>query len=70
MTQAERSREERGNGNAAYTDNKLGSGKVEDLSEAHRLSAPLLIREAVNCQLSKKRWGKMSRSGRKKERKG
>lgn len=51
-------REKRGNANAAYTDNKLGSGKVEDLSEAHRLSTPLVIHEVVNCQLSKKRRGK------------
>lgn len=42
------------NGNAAWAD-KLESQKVEGLSEAHRLSAVLVIHEAVNCQLSKKR---------------
>lgn len=51
----ETSGEKRGNGNAVYTDNKLESQKVEGLSEAHRLSAVLVIHKVVNCQLSKKR---------------
>ena len=43
MNGGEASGVEHGNCNGAYTDNKLESQKVEGLSEAHRLSAVLVI---------------------------